>query len=158
MANLNTVILAGRLTRDPDVKFLNGDKTVGQFGLAINRRFKGGDGVLKEEVTFVDIECWGRTAELAGQYLKKGSGAFIEGRLKLDTWDDKDGKKHQRLKVVADSIQFLDPKQAGDAAPSGAGAPGKGTPGHRARNDIGKAEPDPATKAAPQPADDEPPF
>jgi single-strand DNA-binding protein len=153
MANLNTVILAGRLTRDPEVRHLAGDKTVGSFGLAINRRFKGADGALKEEVTFVDIEVWGRQAEIAEQYLRKGSGVFVDGRLKLDAWEDKDGKKHQRLKVVAESVQFLDRKESsGDAA---APAAGGGTPAHQARNNIGKATPAPGTGG---PADDEPPF
>jgi single-strand DNA-binding protein len=115
---LNTVILAGRLTRDPEVKTLPGDKAVVSFSLAINRRFKGADGELKEEVTFVDCEAWNRLAELVGQYLVKGSGCYLEGRLKLDSWQDKDGKPRSRLKVVAETVQFMDKPKAKDGATS----------------------------------------
>jgi single-strand DNA-binding protein len=104
---LNTVLLAGHLTRDPQLKVLAQERSVAAFGLAINRRSKGQDGETKEEVTFVDCEAWGRTAELIGQYLTKGSPCFIEGRLKLDSWQDKEGAKHQRLKVVVEQVQFL---------------------------------------------------
>jgi len=104
--NLNKVILAGNLTKDPEVRIV-GKSTVANFGLAINRKFKSGD-EKREESTFVDVECWGTTAELVGQYLTKGRGAFIEGRLKLDQWDDKaTGQKRSKLKVVADTVQFL---------------------------------------------------
>ena len=113
--NYNRVTLAGNLTRDPDVKFLPGDKAVAQFVLAINRKFKGLDGQQKEEATFVDVEAWGRTAELVGQYLTKGSGCFIEGRLRLDTWEDKKtGEKRSKIKVVAESVQFLGSKKEHD--------------------------------------------
>lgn len=116
---LNTVILAGRLTRDPEVKTLAGDKAVVSFSLAINRRFKGADGELKEEVTFVDCEAWNRLAELVGQYLVKGSGCYLEGRLKLDSWQDKDGKPRSRLKVVAETVQFMDKPKTKDGATDG---------------------------------------
>jgi single-strand DNA-binding protein len=110
-ASINRVFLAGHLTRDPSIKFLANEKAVGEFGIAINRRFKDASGALKEECTFVDVEAWGRTAELCGQYLKKGSSCFLEGRLKLDLWEDKkDGSKRSKLRVVADSVQFLDSK------------------------------------------------
>jgi single-strand DNA-binding protein len=111
--NLNSVFLAGHLTRDPQVKTLANDRAVAEFGLAINRRYKTADGVPKEDSTFIDVEAWGRTAELVGQYLSKGSPCYLEGRLKLDSWQDKDGSKRSRLKVVADSVQFLGrPKNA----------------------------------------------
>lgn len=147
---INTVLLGGHLTRDPQVRFLEragGEhQAVGNFGLAINRRFKGSDGQMKEEVTFVDIECWGRTAELAGQYLVKGRAVFVEGRLKLDQWDDKDGQKRQKLKVVADSLQFLDSGNRTGAAGEAASA----------------APATPSAQRPPRPAaavgDDEPPF
>jgi len=122
--NYNRVTLAGNLTRDPDVKFLPNDKAVAGFGLAINRKFKGPDGSAKEETTFVDVEAWGRTAELVGQYLTKGQPCFIEGRLRLDSWDDKKtGEKRSKLKVVADSVQFLGVRKehdqhGADAAPA----------------------------------------
>lgn len=147
--SLNRVILAGNLTRDPQVRFLANEQAVANFGLAVNRRYKGSDGQMKEETTFVDVEAWGRTAELVGQYLTKGRAAFIEGRLKLDSWDDKDGQKRQKLKVVADNVQFLDSGNRGERPASGAPA-----------GDEGASAP-PAgapAKAAPAPADDEPPF
>ena len=118
MSNLPTVTATGNLTRDPEVRALANSQSVASFGLAINRRYKGSDGEMKEDVTFVDVEAWGRTAELVGQYLTKGRACFIEGRLKLDQWDDKDGNKRSRLKVVADSVQFMDSgKREGGAAP-----------------------------------------
>ncbi len=146
---INRVLLGGNLTRDPQVRFLANEQAVANFGLAINRRFKGSDGQMKEEVTFVDVEAWGRTAELVGQYLTKGRACFVDGRLKLDSWEDKDGQKRQKLKVVADSVQFLD---SGNRA-GGNGAPADGD---------GTGEPAPSPKPsrpAPAPAgDDEPPF
>jgi single-strand DNA-binding protein len=116
--NLNTVLIAGHLTRDPAVKRLANDRTVADFGLAINRRYKGSEGELKEDTTFVDIEAWGRTAELIGQYLNKGSPCFVEGRLKYETWQDKDGTRKSRMKVVAENVQFLRNKpKSGDEEP-----------------------------------------
>lgn len=126
----NRTMLAGNLTRDPVVRFLANEQAVANFGLAVNRRFKGSDGQLKDEVTFVDIECWGRTAELVGQYLTKGRGCFVEGRLKLDQWDDKDGQKRSKLKVVADEVRFVDSKPEG--------TPGNQRPNARA-GDTGRA-------------------
>lgn len=154
MANINRVFLAGNLTRDPQVRFLANEKAVAEFGLAINRKFKAGDGSLKEEVTFVDIEVWGRTAELCSQYLTKGRGCFIEGRLKLDTWEDKkDGSKRSKLRVVADNVQFLDGgKGRGEGAPAGDAGEVEG--------DAPAAPARPSRPASPAPAasDDEPPF
>ena len=155
----NRVMLAGNLTRDPQVKFFANERAVANFGIAVNRKFKGQDGQMVEEVTFVDVEAWGRTAELVGQYLTKGRGCFIEGRLKLDQWDDKDGQKRSKLKVVADSVQFTDSKPG-----TAGGAPGGSTP----RGSDDAMEPDgPPPAAAARPAtttrapaggDDEPPF
>ncbi len=105
--SINRVQLAGNLTRDPQIRVIGENRSVASFGLAINRRYKTAEGEAKEEVTFVDIDAWGRTAELAGQYLTKGSPCYIEGRLRLETWQDKEGQNRQRLKVVADHIQFL---------------------------------------------------
>lgn len=118
--NVNTVLLAGHLTRDPELRPLGGDKVVVNFSLAINRRYKSAEGEIKEESTFVDCEAWGRTAELIGQYLAKGSAAYVEGRLKLDSWQDKEGKNRTRLKVVVDNVQFVGPPKAkGGGTPSG---------------------------------------
>jgi single-strand DNA-binding protein len=124
----NKVLIAGNLTRDPEVRATGANQSVANFGLAVNRKFKGSDGQMKEEVTFIDIEAWGRTAELVGQYLTKGRSAFIEGRLKLDQWDDKDGQKRSKLKVVADSVQFLGGAKGGEgAAPAAAPTSGAAT-------------------------------
>lgn len=141
-------MLAGNLTRDPESREV-GSSTVASFGLAINRKFKQGDD-MKEEVTFVDVEAWGRTAELVAQYLHKGSGCFIEGRLKLETWDDKNGGgKRSRMKVVADSVQFLGGKREGDEGAGEAAAP-------RQRNTKGQAVAD--ARAALAADDQNPPF
>jgi single-strand DNA-binding protein len=115
-ATINRVFLAGHLTRNPEVKFLANEKAVANFGLAINHRWKNADGTPREEVVFVDVEAWGRTGELVGQYLTKGSSCIIEGRLKLDTWE-KDGQKHSKLKVQADNVQFLDRKDKDGEGP-----------------------------------------
>lgn len=122
--NYNKVTLAGNLTRDPQIRFLQNERAVANFGIAINRRYKDQDGVQKEDTTFVEIEAWGRTAELVGQYLVKGKPVFIEGRLKLDMWE-KEGQKHSKLKVVADSVQFLGTR---DHAPGETGP--EATTGH----------------------------
>lgn len=108
MANLNRVFLIGNLTRDPEVRYTPKGTAVAEFGLAVNRVYTGEDGEKKEEVTFVDITLWARVAEIAEQYLKKGSPVFIEGRLQLDTWDDKQtGQKRSRMRVVGESLQLL---------------------------------------------------
>jgi single-strand DNA-binding protein len=133
--NVNRVFLAGNLTRDVAVRFLSGEKAVGEFGLAVNRKWKDASGEQKEEVTFVDIEAWGRTAELCAQYLAKGRGCFIEGRLKLDTWEDKkDGSKRSKLRVVADNVQFTGGKQEAHEAPATRPAPAPASGG-----DFGEA-------------------
>lgn len=114
--SLNHVQLAGHLTRDPQVKTLATNRAVASFSLAINRRYKTAEGEAKEDVTFVECEAWGRTAELIGQYLVKGSACYIDGRLRLDSWQDKDGQNRQRLKVVAEHVQFIGrPKGQEDA-------------------------------------------
>ncbi|NUM34852.1 MAG: single-stranded DNA-binding protein [Candidatus Brocadiae bacterium] len=112
MADLNEVRLIGRLTRDPELRSTPGGQYVGQFGLAIGRKYRAQDGTFKEETTFVDITCWGKTAENVHKYMKKGRLIFIGGRLKLDTWDDKQtGQKRSRLHVIAENVQFLDGKR-----------------------------------------------
>lgn len=103
---LNDVNLAGNLTRDPELRAV-GEKTVANFGLAINRRFKDANGEPKEEVTFVDVECWGRQAELCGQYIGKGCNVLIEGALKLSQWVDKEGKNCNKLSVNGRKVHFI---------------------------------------------------
>jgi single-strand DNA-binding protein len=112
--NLNSVTLAGRLTRDPELKSV-GERFVAHLGVAINRRYKDRDGNLKEDVTFVDVSVWGKTAENCNTYLSKGSAVYIEGYLKLDEWKTKEGQPRQMLKVEAHNVQFLDQKKADDA-------------------------------------------
>ena len=153
--NLNRVLLAGNLTRDPQVRFFANEKAVAEFGLAINRRFKDANGQQKDETTFVDVEAWGRTAELVGQYLTKGRGCFIEGRLKFDSWDDKEsGQKRSKLKVVADNVQFTDSNRDGAQRPPRAG--GDDTVASEGADDVRPAPVRPAAPAAG--GDDEPPF
>lgn len=134
MANLNSITLAGNLTRDPELRTLPNGSAVANFGLAINRRWKGSDGETKEETTFIDIECWGRTGELASQYLRKGSSCLIQGRIKFETWDDKDGGKRSRHKAVAETLQFLDRAGARDdhAGDSNNAAPASATSNRKA--------------------------
>lgn len=108
MASFNRVILAGNLTRDPELRFTPKGTAIAKIGLAVNRVWKTDTGETKEEVTFVDIDIFGKTAENVANYLRKGSPALIEGRLKLDTWEDKQtNQKRSRLTVVAETVQFL---------------------------------------------------
>ena len=124
MANLNRVLLIGNLTRDPDLRYTPKGTAVTEIALAINRIYSGDDGERKEETTFVDVTLWARLAENAGQYLKKGRPVFIEGRLQLDTWDDKQtGQKRSKMRVVAENMQLLGSRQEGDPTSSGPAAP-----------------------------------
>ncbi len=107
MATMNRVFLAGNLTRDPEIRYSQAGKAVADLNLAINRRYKTASGDLKEDVCFVNIVAWERQAELAGEYLRKGSAILVEGSLRLDQWES-NGEKRSRLRVVADRIQFLD--------------------------------------------------
>ena len=123
MANLNRVLLIGNLTRDPEVRYTPKGTAVTEIGLAVNRVYSGEDGEKKEEVTFVDVTLWARQAEVAGQYLKKGRPVFIEGRLQLDSWDDKQtGQKRSRLRVVAENLQLLGSRQDAEGAASASGS------------------------------------
>lgn len=106
--NLNQVIIAGNLTRDPEIRSLAEGKMVCVFTIANNRKWKGQDGTLHEEATFIDCEAWARTAEMVGQYLTKGSSCIVLGRLKQDSWTDKEsGGKRSKLKVVVENVQFI---------------------------------------------------
>jgi single-strand DNA-binding protein len=109
--NLNSVQLAGRLTRDPDVRYTSQGTAIADIGLAVNRYWKGEDGTTKEECTFLDVTAFGKTAEIVQKHLRKGSQIYVEGRLKLDQWDDRQtGAKRSKLKVVAESMQFVGPR------------------------------------------------
>lgn len=108
MANFNKVILAGNLTRDPELRYTPKGMAICKFGLAINRTWTTESGEKKEEATFVDVDAFARQAETIAQYLKKGSGIMLEGRLRLDQWDDKQtGQKRSKLGVVLDAFQFI---------------------------------------------------
>ncbi|WP_193210560.1 single-stranded DNA-binding protein [Luteolibacter marinus] len=122
MANLNKVMLLGNLTRDPEVRYTPKGTAVGDLGLAVNRRVSDGNGNWSDEVTFVDVTVWGTNAENAQKYLSKGRGVFIEGRLQMDTWEDKQsGQKRSKLKVVAEVLQFLPDGKGGGGSGGGGG-------------------------------------
>jgi single-strand DNA-binding protein len=130
MPSLNKCLLIGHCTRDPEIRFTPKGTAVAEIGLAVNRVYSGDDGQKKEEVTFVDVTFWGRQAEIAERYLRKGQPVFVEGRLQLDTWDDKQsGQKRSRLRVVADNLQQLGsrekPQRANipSSAPTGTSKP-----------------------------------
>src|SRR5437899_2825598 len=150
MANFNKVILVGNLTRDPELRYTPKGLAIAKFGLAINRVWTNEAGEKKEEATFVDVDVFGRTAENVGQYMRKGSQMLIEGRLRLDQWDDKQtGQKRSKLGVVAEIVQFL-------GAPRG--AEGGAAPVPRPRPAAAAAETPAAPEGEAQPpeADDVP--
>lgn len=122
MANLNKVMLIGNLTRDPELRHTPKGTAVAELGLAINRVWNNDQGQKQEETTFVDVTLWGRQAELAQQYLAKGRSVYIEGRLQLDTWDDKEtGKKRSKLRIVGEVMQFLGSNTPGGNNSGGGG-------------------------------------
>lgn len=124
MASYNRVILMGNMTRDVELKYTPGGTPVTDITLAVNDRRKNASGEWVDETTFVDVTLWGRTAELAGEYLGKGSPLLVEGRLKLDTWET-DGQKRSKLRVVCDRMQFVGGREGGPTA--GEGAPTRTT-------------------------------
>ncbi|MEO2046667.1 MAG: single-stranded DNA-binding protein [Pirellulales bacterium] len=123
MASYNRVVLVGNLTRDPELRYIPSGTAVSEIGLAINDRFKRNEQWV-EETTFVDVTLWARTAEVANEYLSKGSSVLIEGRLKLDTWE-KDGQKRSKLRVIGEKMQMLGGRSQGGGA-QGEGAQGGG--------------------------------
>src|SRR3982751_1306271 len=125
MASFNKVILLGNLTRDPEVRYTPKGTAVTELGMAVNRVYTAENGEKREETTFVDVTLWGRTAEIAGEYLAKGRPVLIEGRLQTDSWDDKEtGKKRTRLTVVGENMTMLGSR--GEGGPGGAGGGGGG--------------------------------
>ena len=128
MASFNKVILVGNLTRDPELRYTPKGTAIAKIGLAVNRNWTSESGEKKEEVTFIDVDVFGRTAENVGQYMRKGRPTLIEGRLKLDQWDDKQtGQKRSRLGVIAETVQFLGSAQGG-GNDGGAPAPARQRP------------------------------
>jgi single-strand DNA-binding protein len=156
MPNYNKVILMGNLTRDPEVKYTSGGTAIAKLGMAINRTWTNKEGQKQEETTFVDVDAFGRQAEVIGQYLKKGRPVMIEGRLKLDQWDDKQtGQKRSKLGVTLEGFQFLDSRGEG----GGGGGGGGGGQGYQ--SDTPAAGASSASASAPAaniPEDDDVPF
>ena len=120
MASFNRVILVGNLTRDPELRYIPSGTAVSEIGLAVNDRVKRNDQWV-DETTFVDVTMWGRTAEVANEYLSKGAPVLIEGRLKLDSWE-KDGQKRSKLKVIGERMQMLGGRDGGGGAKGGGGS------------------------------------
>jgi len=152
-ASFNKVILVGNLTRDPEVRYTPKGSAVCDLGLAVNRVYSTEGGEKREEVTFVDVVLWARLAEIAGEYLKKGRPVLIEGRLQLDSWDDKQsGQKRSKLRVIGETMQLLGSRQGagGDGGDEGAGA---GRPSGGSRSSAPPPKPAPS-----EPDDDEIPF
>jgi single-strand DNA-binding protein len=147
MASFNRVILVGNLTRDPELRYTSNRTAVTDIGLAVNDRYKNAAGEWVEQPTFVDVTLWARTAEVATEYLSKGSPVLIEGRLKLDTWETNDGQKRSKLRVVGERMQML-------------GGRGEGGVSRPAGRQDEYSEPAPAEheQHAPQAPDDEIPF
>ena len=119
MASYNKVLLMGNLTRDVQLKSVAGGQSVADLAIAVNRKFKLKDGTEKEEVTYVDCECWGPRADVIAKYFSKGKPIFIEGRLKLDSWDDKDGQKRSKMRVVIEDFQFVEGRGGGGGSGGG---------------------------------------
>ena len=151
MASFNKVILVGNLTRDPELRYTPKGTAIAKLGMAVNHKWRNEAGELKEEVTFVDVDAFGKQAETIGQYLKKGRPILIEGRLKLDSWEDKQtNQKKSRLGVVMESFQFLDSggnRGEGDVSTERSARPAAAKPSEAA------AEPD-----GPPPEEDDVPF
>ena len=145
MANLNKVLLLGNVTRDPEIRYTPKGSAVCDLGVAVNRAYTIDSGEKREEVTFVDVTLWGRTAEVASEYLRKGRPVFIEGRLQMDTWDDKQtGQKRSRLRVVAENMQLLGGRPPGGATD--------------AAGESRQTSPPPKSSATAEPDEDEIPF
>lgn len=154
MANVNKVILIGNVTRDPELKYTPKGTAVTDIGLAINRYYTLDSGEKKEETTFVDITFWGRQAEIASEYLKKGSPAYVEGRLQMDTWEDKQsGQKRSRLRIIAENLQLLGSRQGNRVSTPDSGFENTGF-----SSSAVDPQSSPIGKPSPQSGDDDIPF
>ena len=154
MANFNKVILAGNLTRDPEMRYTPKGTAIAKFGMAINRSSTSETGEKRDETTFVDVDAFGRTAEIISQYFKKGRPILIEGRLKYDTWDDKQtGQKRSKLGVIAESFTFVDSGRQGEGVPAPEGP--RSAPAAAAPRPPAPAH---APAQPPPPPDDVPPM
>ena len=159
MASFNKVILVGNLTRDPEVRYIPSGTAVCDISLAVNSQWTDRKtNERKEEVTFVEVTLWGRTAEIAGEYLAKGRPVLIEGRLSLDSWEDKEtGQKRSKLKVVADGMQLLGSRDGGGAGSGGSGGGGSTGVGGGSTGASGGANTASRGPARPAPAASKPP-
>lgn len=139
MASVNKVMLIGNLTRDPELRYTPGGAAVAEFGLALNESYKNKQtGQMTEKVHFIDIVCWARTAEVAAEYLKKGTQVHIEGKLTQDRWDDKDsGQKRSKIKVTCERLTFVGSKANGAGAGQGGAGGEQGAP---ADHSVGQEE------------------
>lgn len=126
--NYNKVILAGNLTRDPELSYLPSQMAVAEFGIAVNRRWKGKDGEQREDTMFVDCRCYGKQAETFKQYMAKGRPVLLEGRLQYDQWEGKDGTKRSKHRVVVERFQFVGEKSGADQKPAQQAAPAAASP------------------------------
>jgi len=164
MASFNKVILVGNLTRDPEVRYTTGGTAVTEVGMAVSRNWTDrSTNERKEETTFVDVTLWGRTAEVAGEYLSKGRPCLIEGRLQLDQWEDKEtGQRRSKLKVVGETLQLLGSRNDGGGGGGGRPESGGSQPSRPPAANTGREEksPDQAfyDDAPSPPKDDEIPF
>ena len=158
MASFNKVILVGNLTRDPELRYTPKGTAIAKIGLAVNRVWTNEAGEKKEEVTFVDVDVFGRTAENVGQYMRKGSPILIEGRLRLDQWDDKQtGQKRSKLGVVAETVQFLGAAR-GDSSGTRDSEGGEALAQPRSRPAPAPAAPSAPAPDGPPPEEDDVPF
>jgi single-strand DNA-binding protein len=154
MASFNKVILAGNLTRDPELRYTPKGTAVARITLAVNRTYTGENGEKKEEVSFVDVDAWGRQAEVISQYMKKGRPLLVEGRLKQDTWEDKNThQKQSKLKVVLEGFSFIDSR----GPDSGSGGESARPRPAAAPSAASATEPAPEAEA-PAPEQDDVPF
>jgi single-strand DNA-binding protein len=158
MANLNKVMLIGNLTRDPELRVTPKGTAICQFSLAVNRKFKDESGGEREEVTYIDVEAWSKQGETIAKYCTKGRPLFVEGRLRLDQWEDKTTKeKRSRMKVVLENFQFLGSGRADGGAPGAGGSEGGSEPRYAAPAPRSSA-PKSAAPAAQENLDEDVPF
>ena len=139
MASYNRVILVGNLTRDPELRYVASGTAVTDIGLAVNDRRKNANGEWIDETTFIDVTLWARQAEVASEYLSKGSSVLIEGRLKLDSWETNDGQKRSKLRVVGERMQMLGAR--GNGPGGGGGGGGGGRPPQRRQDTYSQEAP-----------------
>lgn len=158
MSSFNQVILLGNVTRDPEVRYTPKGTAVAELGMAMNRVFTPEGGEKREEVTFVDVTLWGRTAEIAGEYAKKGRSVMVQGRLQLDSWDDKQsGQKRTKLKVVGEALHLLGGRPGGGGG-GGESDEGMSGGGERTSSSRPRSSAPPPKTTPSEPDDDEIPF